>query len=67
MKFINQFNQLLIFALFLAILFILMKFEIFILYKLLIKSVVLLIYISLVLYINDFNFKKLYKKIINEI
>ena len=66
-KFINQFNQLLIFALFLAILFILMKFEIFILYKLLIKSVVLLIYISLVLYINDFNFKKLYKKIINEI
>jgi O-antigen/teichoic acid export membrane protein len=65
-NFFNQFYQLLIFAFFLIILFILMKSQINFFYKLSIKSIVLITYISLILYINNFNFKKFYKKIINE-
>jgi O-antigen/teichoic acid export membrane protein len=65
-NFLNQLNQLLIFALFLFVLFILMKLDIFIMYKVFAKSVLLLTYISFILYLNNFNFKKIYKKLLND-
>lgn len=65
-NFISQFTQLLFFGGFIGILFIIMNFEIFILYKLIIKTIILISFVSTILYLNKFNFTKFYKKLVNE-